>query len=60
MAQKVKNPPAMQETWEALEWLPTPVFWPEEFHEQRSLVSYNPWAGKESDMTEKLSVSLQS
>ena len=25
------------------EWLPTPVFWPEEFHGQRSLVGYRPW-----------------
>ena len=24
-------------------WLPIPVFWPGEFHEQRSLVRYNPW-----------------
>ena len=36
------------------EWLPTPVFLPGEFHEQRSLVGYSPWAGKESDMTEGL------
>ena len=42
MAQLVKNPPAMQETWvcpwvEKIPWrrerLPTPVFWPGEFHE---------------------------
>ena len=42
MAQLVKNPPAMQETWvcpwvEKIRWrrerLPTPVFWPGEFHE---------------------------
>ena len=25
------------------EWLPTPGFLPEEFHGQKSLVSYNPW-----------------
>ena len=25
------------------EWLPTPVFLPGEFHEQRSLVGYSPW-----------------
>ena len=39
MAQTVKNPPAVQETWvpslgweDPLEkgWLPTPVFWPGE------------------------------
>ena len=44
VAQLVKNPPALQETWVAwvqpLGWedalrrerLPTPVFWPEEYH----------------------------
>ena len=29
------------------EWLPTPVFWPGEFHGL-----YSPWGCKESDMTE--------
>ena len=33
--------------------LPTPVFWPGEFHGL-----YNPWGRKESDMTELLSLSL--
>ena len=33
---------------------PTPVFWTGEFHELNS-----PWGGKESDMTERLSLSLQ-
>ena len=33
--------------------LPTPVFWPGEFHGL-----YSPWGCKESDMTEQLSVSL--
>ena len=46
VAQMVKNPPAMQETWvQSLGWedplekgtVPTPVFWPGEFHGQRSL-----------------------
>ena len=32
----------------------TPVFLPEEFHGQRSLVGYSPWSCKESDMTEQL------
>ena len=36
------------------EWLPTPVFLPEEFYGQRRLVSYSPWGCKESDMTEQL------
>ena len=56
MAQLVKNPPAMQETWvRLLGWedplekgnLPTPVFWPGEFHGL-----YNPWDCKELDTTE--------
>ena len=36
------------------EWQPTPVFLPEEFHGQRSLVGYSPWTCKESDTTERL------
>ena len=56
IAQLVKNLPAMQETpvrfpdWEELlekGWLPTPVFWPGEFHGL-----YSPWGCKESDTTE--------
>ena len=56
MAQLVKNPLAMWETWvrslgweDPLEkgWLPIPVFWPREFHGL-----YSPWGLKESDMTE--------
>jgi len=59
----VKNLPAIQETWvKSLgweipwrrEWLPTPVFWPGESHEQRSLMGYSPWSYKELDMTEQL------
>ena len=34
---------------------PTPVFFPGEFHGQRSLVSYSLWGHKESVMTEQLS-----
>ena len=34
-------------------WLPTPVFWPGEFHGL-----YSPWACKESDTTERLSLSV--
>ena len=57
MAQLVKNLPEMQETWVdpwvgKIPWrrkrLPTPVFWPEEFH--------GPWCLKKSDMTERLSL----
>ena len=62
VAQLVKNPPAMWETWvRSLGWedslrrekLPTPVFWPGEF---RGL--YSPWGHKESDMTEQLSLCI--
>ena len=56
VAQLVKNLPAMWETWVGKipwrrEWLPTPVFWPGEFH---GLCS--PWGHKESDTTEWLSL----
>ena len=56
VAQTVKNPSAMRETWVRSwvgkipwrsEWLPTPVFCPGEFHGQRSLA--------EPDTTERLS-----
>ena len=65
VAQLVKNPPAMQETWvRSLGWedplkgiwssrrgrLPTLVFWPGEFHGL-----YSPWRCRESDTTERLS-----
>ena len=36
------------------EWLPTPIFWHEEFHGQRSLVGCSPWGREESDTTEQL------
>ena len=60
VAQMVKNLPAMQETRVLTldqkdplekEVATTPVFLPGEFHGQRSLVSYNTWDQKESDMT---------
>ena len=34
--------------------LPTPIFWPGEFHRQGIPVSYSPWCYKESDTTERL------
>ena len=37
-------------------WQPTPVFLPEKFHGQKSLVGYSPWGHKESDMSEWLSI----
>ena len=63
VTQLVKNLPAMQATWvqslgweDPLEkdWLPTPVFWPGEFHGL-----YSPWGHKESDTTERLSLHSQ-
>ena len=41
------------------EWLPTPLFLPEEFHGQRSLVGYSSWGHKESDTIEWLTHTLQ-
>ena len=59
IAQVVKNLLAMWETWaQSLGWedslekgmgLPTPVFWPGESHERRSLVGYSPQGRKEFD-----------
>ena len=63
VAQLVKNPPAMRETWfdpwvGKIPWrrerLPTPVFWPGEFQGL-----YSPWGHKESDTIERLSLSLE-
>ena len=57
MAQRVKNLPAKQETqvW-FLSWKdhPEKVFFPGEFHGQRSLVGYSPGGCKESDTIEQL------
>ena len=58
VAQLVKNPPAMWETWvwslgweDHLErgWLSTAIFWHREFHGL-----YSPWGCKQLDMTEWL------
>ena len=63
VAQMVKRLPAKRETqvrslgWEIpwrRKWQPTPVFLPEKFHEQRSLVGYGPWGHKELDTTEQI------
>ena len=61
VAQTVKNLPSMQET-QVQSWVgkiswrtaqqSTPVFLHGEFHGQRSLMGYSPWACKESDLTE--------
>ena len=68
MAQTVKNWPAMQDTqfdpwmgkipWRK-EWLPTPVFFPGEFLEQRRLAGYSPWDHKGSNMAERLTLVVQ-
>ena len=39
--------------------LPTPIFLPGELHRQRSPAGYSPWGHKESDMTERFSLSKQ-
>ena len=39
-------------------WQPTPAFLPGESHGQRSLEGYSPWGRKESDTTERLTLSL--
>ena len=41
-------------------WQPTPVFLPAESLRQRSLVGYSPWGHKESDMTERLTLTNKS
>ena len=60
MAHVVKNLPAMWEMWVnpwvgKIPWrreqLSTPVFWPGEFHGQRSLAGYSSWGHKEPDRT---------
>ena len=67
VAQTVKNLPAIQETQfrslgqeDPLEkgWQLTPVFLRGEFQGQRSLAGYDPWGRKESDVTERLTLSL--
>ena len=39
-------------------WQPTPVFLPGESHGQRTLAGYSPWGHRESDTTERLTLSL--
>ena len=56
----------MRETWVSSlgleyswrrEQLPTPVFWPGEFHGQRSLAGYSPWGRKALDTTAAFTIS---
>ena len=39
-------------------WPPTSIFLPGESHGQRNLVGYSPWGRKESDTTDRLTLSL--
>ena len=59
MAQLVKNPPGFDPWVGKIPWrterLPTPEFFPGEFHGL-----YSPWGHRESDMTERLSLSRSS
>ena len=41
------------------EWQPTPVFFPGEFHGQRSLAGYSPWGCTELKTTERPVLSLK-
>ena len=63
----VKIPPAMWETWvqplggdDPLEegMATHSVFWTGDSHGQRSLLGYSPWGHRESDTTERLTLSL--
>ena len=40
------------------EWQSTPVFLPGEFYGQRSLAGYSPWGRKESDRTERVTLTF--
>ena len=65
VAQMVKNPPAMQETWVRSLGQEDPLEESVATHSsiltwrippgQRNLAGYSPWGRKESDMTEQLS-----
>ena len=66
VSQTVNNLPAMQETQVQSRvgkiprrrgWLPSPVFLLWEFHGQRNLAGYSPWGRKESDTTDRLTLS---
>ena len=62
MAQLVKNPPAMWETWvQSLGWEDPPgegKGYPLQHSGLENSVDYSPWGRKESDMTEQVSLSL--
>ena len=50
------NPWVEKISWRR-EQLPTPLFWPGEFHGLKGLAGYSPWDHKELDTTERLSLS---
>ena len=54
----VKNLPAIQETWVQSLDRGNPVVLPGESHGRRSLADYSPWGHKESDINERLTLSL--
>ena len=68
VAQMVKNPPAMQETWVSIPGLgrspegghgnPLQYSCMENPHGQKSLAGYSPQGCKESDTTDRLSIAL--
>jgi len=47
------NPWVRKISWRS-KWQPNPVFFPGEFHGQRSLGSYSPWGHKKLDRTEEI------
>ena len=49
--------PGQEDPWR-MEWQPTLVLLPGESHGQRSLAGCSPWGRKESDTTERLTLSL--
>ena len=49
------NPRVRKIPWRR-KWQPTPVFLPGEFHGQITLAGYSLWSQKESDMTERLTL----
>ena len=59
---QVENLPAMQETevgfWRR-KWQTTPVSLPGKSHGQRGLVGCSPWNRKDSDTTERLTLSVR-
>ena len=64
----VNNPSEIRETWvQSLGWedplkmeqLPIPVFWPGEYHGQRSEAGPSRWGHKELNTTEQLSLTVE-